>query len=146
MNEQDCSAVYDELVEILNELELTWVAEQVEDVVSAGKTVEEMVAGRKSPDLKLAYHGPQERLLLLIDAVDRALISGAEMDLEIADVLGHEALTLELKPEIRFASAVGGKGKLLKFSPDPISARSQQCDRLKMLLEQLRSEVGKDGG
>lgn len=145
MNEQDCSAVYDELVEILNELELSWVAEQVDDIVSAGKTVEEMVAGRKSPDLKLAYHGPRERLLLLLDAVDRALISGAEMDREIADILGHEALTAELKPEIRFASAVGGKGKVLKFSPDPISARSLQCDRLKLLLAQLRSEVEENG-
>ena len=67
MNQEDCLAVYQALVEMLNSIKLGWVTEEVADVISAGKTTEELVSGRKSPNLKLNYYSPQEQLLLLIN-------------------------------------------------------------------------------
>lgn len=144
MDEQFCSTVYYELVEILNELKLGWVAEQVEDVLSAGKTVEEMVMGRKSPDLKLAYYSPQERLSLLIDAIECMVVSGIEMEEEIGDIFHQEGLTVNLKPEVSFVSSIGKKWEFFKFSQPEILERSPNCQQLKTSLEKLRSEVNKN--
>lgn len=144
MNEQDCSAVYNELVGILNSAKLGWVTDQVADVISAGKTVEEMVSGRKSPDLKLNYYTPQEQLLILINAVEKAVVQMEEIESEIAIALSHEAKTADLKPELKFTSSGDGKGKFFKYSVESVNLKKEQAQELKNLLEQLRQEVMND--
>lgn len=144
MNEQDCSTVYDELVDIVYGLKLGWITEQVMDVISAGKTTEEIVSGRKTPDLKLGYHTPQERLLLLIDGIEQAVVHVGEIEGEIAEILTHEAANSDLKQEIRFTSSFESKGKVLKFSPEASSLKQEQVKILKVLLEQLRQETIQD--
>lgn len=144
MNEQDCSAVYNALIEMLSSIKLGWVTEQVADVISAGKTIEELVSGRKSPDLKLNYYTPQEQLLLLINAIEKSVINTAEIETEIMDIFSHEAPNSDLKPELRFTSSVDGKGKLFKYSVESVNSRQEQTQKLKILLEQLRQEIGSD--
>ncbi|WP_228041758.1 MULTISPECIES: hypothetical protein [Planktothrix] len=144
MNEQDCSAVYNALIEMLNSVKLGWVTEQVADVISAGKTTEEMVSGRKSPDLKLSYYTPQEQLLLLIYAIEKSVIHTGEIEGEIMDILSHEATTSDLKPELRFTSSVDGKGKLFKYNIESVNSRQEKIQELQKLLGQLRQEIGSD--
>lgn len=144
MNEQECSAVYNELVGMLYSVRLGWVTDQVADVISAGKTVEEMVSGRKSPDLKLNYYTPQEQLLILINAVEKAVVQIEEIESEITTILSHEAKTSALKPELRFTSPGDGKGKLFKYSIESVNLKKEQAQELRNLLEQLRQEVMND--
>lgn len=141
MNQEDCLAVYQELVEILNALKLGWVTEQVADVISAGKTTEELVSGRKSPDLKLNYYTPQEQLLLLINAIEKSVIHSGEIETEILDIFRHEAQNSDLKTELRFTSSVDGKGKWFKYSMEAVNSRQQHGQELKKLLEKLRQEM-----
>jgi hypothetical protein len=141
MNPEDCLAVYQALVEMLNPLKLGWVAEQVADVISAGKTTEELVSGRKSPDLKLNYYTPQEQLFLLINAIEKSVINTGEIETEIMDIFGHESQNSDLKPELRFTSSVDGKGKLFKYSMESVNSRQQHGQELKKMLEQLRQEM-----
>lgn len=146
MNEQDCLTVYDQLVEILNQLQFGWVSEQVLEVVSAGKTVEEMVSGRKSPDLKLTYYTPQEQLLLLIHSIEKAVIQAVDMELEIARNLSEEADTSDLQPEIQFASSFDRKSQDLKFPVELATHRKKDAETLLKLLQKLEKEVQKDVG
>ncbi len=141
MNEQDCSAVYNALIEMLNAVKLGWVTEQVADVISAGKTIEELVSGRKSPDLKLNYYTPQEQLLLLIKAIEKSVINTGEIETEIMDIFSHEAQNCDLKPEVRFTSSVEVEGQLFKYSIESVNSRKQHSQELKKLLEQLRQEM-----
>ena len=141
MNQEDCLAVYQALVEMLNPLKLGWVTEQVADVISAGKTTEELVSGRKSPNLKLNYYSPQEQLLLLINAIEKSVINTGEIETEILDIFRHEAQNCDLKPELRFTSSVDGEGKLFKYSIESVNSRQQHRQELKKLLEKLRQEI-----
>ncbi len=141
MNQEDCLAVYQALVEMLNPLKLGWVTEQVADVISAGKTTEELVSGRKSPNLKLNYYSPQEQLLLLINAIEKSVINTGEIETEILDIFRHEAQNCDLKPELRFTSSVDGEGKLFKYSIESVNSRQQHRQELKELLEKLRQEI-----
>lgn len=144
MNEQDCLTVYDELVEILNQLQLGWVSQQVMEVISAGKTVEEMVSGRRSPDLKLTYHSPKEQLLLLINAIEQAVIHAVDIELEIANHFSEEATTSDLQPEIQFLSSFEKNSPLIKFPTELVSSRQKETEKLLKLLNKLEKEVQKD--
>ncbi len=142
MNDQDCSTVYDELVEILYQLKLGWVVEQVTNVISAGKTIEETVSGRKSPDLKLSYHTPKEQLLLLINSIEQAVVNTVEIELEVTQVLQHEMTASEhLKPEIQFVSSFDKTSKPLQFPMELMTSRQAQVQRLRDLLNSLQQEV-----
>lgn len=144
MNEQDCLTVYDQLVETLNQLQLGWVSEQVLDVISAGKTVEEMVSGRKSPDLKLTYHRPKEQLLLLIYAIEKAVVYTVDIEWEITESLRAETETSDLQPEIQFTSSFENKTQQLKFPVELESHRKKEAETLLKLLHKLEKEVQKD--
>ncbi len=144
MNEQDCLTVYYELVEILNQLQLGWVSQQVLEVISAGKTVEEMVSGRRSPDLKLTYHSPKEQLLLLINAIEQAVIHAVDIELEIANHFSEEATTSDLQPEIQFLSSFDQKSSLIKFPTERVSSRKKETEKLLKLLNKLEKEVQQD--
>ncbi|MEA5519199.1 hypothetical protein VB834_12265 [Limnoraphis robusta Tam1] len=144
MNEQDCLTVYDELVEILNQLQFGWVSQQVLEVISAGKTVEEMVSGRKSPDLKLTYHTPKEQLLLLIDAIEKAVVNAVDIELEIASSFSEEATTSDLQPELKFTSSFEKKSQFIKFPVELATHRKKEAETLLKLLHKLQKEVQKD--
>ncbi|MGL5081924.1 MAG: hypothetical protein ACRC8A_10605 [Microcoleaceae cyanobacterium] len=139
MKEQDCLVVYAELVETLKRLGLGWVAEQVVEVVSAGKVVEETVSGRKTPDLKLTYHTPSEQVLLLIQAIEKAVIDTLDIELSLAESLGQED-TGAIAPEIHFTSSLGGQENRFKFTQDAIEHRQKQLKSLRMSLNTLRLE------
>jgi len=141
MNQEDCLAVYQALVEMLNSIKLGWVTEQVADVISAGKTTEELVSGRKSPDLKLNYYTPQEQLFLLINAIEKSVINTGEIETEIMDIFRHETQNSDLKPELRFTSSMEGQGTLFKYSIESVNSRKEHRQELKKLLEQLRQEM-----
>ncbi|CAC5345680.1 MULTISPECIES: hypothetical protein [Planktothrix] len=142
MTQEDCLAIYQALVEMLNSIKLGWVTEQVADVISAGKTTEELVSGRKSPNLKLNYYSPQEQLLLLINAIEKSVINTGEIETEILDIFRHETQNSDLKPELRFTSSVDRKGTMFKYSIESVNSRQQHRQELKKLLEQLRQEIG----
>lgn len=144
MDEHNCGTIYDELVEILNQLELGWIAEQVEEILTAGKTVEEMVMGRKSPDLKLAYYSPQEQLSMLIDAIDRTVISGVEMEQEIAALLDNQGLTTDFQSEICWHSTLAQTGEFVKFYQPEILERLAAAEQVRKTLGKLRVNSGKN--
>jgi len=141
MNEQDCLRVYEQLLDSLKGCNLGWVAEQIIEEVSAGKTIEETVSGRKSPDLKLSYYSAKEQLLLLISALEKFVLNTIGIESEIQTVLAHEMNIYQLKPELCFTSPFEKKGEFIKLTADPIKVRQSQAKKLQLLLNQLKQEV-----
>ena len=141
MNEQDCLIVYDQLLDCLNDCNQGWVMEQVIDGISAGKTIEETVYGRNSPDLKLSYYSAKEQLLFLISAIERIVLNTLEFESQIQTVLAHEMKIYQLKPELCFTSPFERKGELMKMNPDSLKNRKNQAKQLQLLLNQLKQEV-----
>ncbi len=141
MNEQDCLTVYDQLIEILEDFNLGWVVEQVIDVVSEGKTLEQTVSGRKSPDLKLTYFSAQEQLLLLILAIEKVILNTVDFEIKIQASLTHEMKISQLKSEICFTSPFEKQGKVIKFIPESLRIRQAHAKQLQTLLNQLKTEV-----
>lgn len=113
MNDAECIEVYDHLVRILNENELSWIRVQVAEQIRLGKTVEKEIATFKESRRELTLFGtddyhiqykkgpkatfpvteeydPSERLLLLIDAIEQAIVNTAEMESHIIGYFGEQ--------------------------------------------------------
>ncbi|MGB3403228.1 MAG: hypothetical protein WBA77_11100 [Microcoleaceae cyanobacterium] len=141
MDEKDCLVVYDQLIELLEEFNLGWVVEQIEDVIGAGKISEEIVSGRKTPDLKLTYYSPEEQLLLLISAIEQVVLNTIEFEAKIQANLEHETKSYQLKPELCFTSALKQQRKTIQLIPESLKLRQTHCKQLQALLNQLKQEV-----
>jgi hypothetical protein len=141
MNEQDCLIVYNQLLDCLKDYNSGWVVEQVIEGVSEGKTIEETISGRKSPDLKLSYYSAKEQLLLLISSLEKVVLNTIEFESKIQIVLAHEMKISQLKSELCFTSPFEKKGELIKFIPDTLENRQNQAQQLQFLLNKLKQEV-----
>ncbi len=141
MSEQDCLIVYDQLLDCLKDFNLGWVVEQVLDTVSAGKTVEETVLGRKTPDLKLSYYSPREQLLLLISTLEQVILNTLKFEAKVQTAIADEIKISELKPELCFISPFEKTGTYIKLIPDHLNIRQDHALQLQTLLDQLKQEV-----
>ncbi|MGF1492869.1 MAG: hypothetical protein ACFBSC_10540 [Microcoleaceae cyanobacterium] len=147
MKQQDCSVIFEELVELLDQLNLGWVALHVIDTIRTGKILQETISGRKSPDLKLVDYTPAEKLLLLIDAIDRAVVDTAEIQLEMVDYLNQEINhTPVISSEIHFASPLRSQKTIIQLASEDTAPMDQkQLKSLKTTLKKLQQEVNQIG-
>jgi hypothetical protein len=163
MNDQECDEVYEFLLAALTKSGLEWVSDQVVDQVHLGKTVEievetlreirpaESLFTSFGPDQNLFHlrkgpratfpitieYRPKERVLLLIDAINQAIVNTAEMESILTEYfdseVGHE-MTVEFdSDEADSARAV--------VSHQGASLRIATSQKLKGLLEELRNEI-----
>ncbi|NJK36284.1 MAG: hypothetical protein HC835_01680 [Oscillatoriales cyanobacterium RM2_1_1] len=140
MKEQDCSAVYDDLIEMLEHLSLGWIAGQVAEVINTGRVVEEIVSGRKSPDLKLSYHTPSEQLLLLIGALEKAIVDSMEIELDIAEAFIGQANKLT-SPEIHFIASLSSRKSRINGADHTLAQGKKQLKTLKNSFNQLKQKI-----
>ncbi len=160
MDEQESQALFDELIHILQTLEMSWVVDQVNETVRFGKTetkevktyTETLEPGQQvrifdqlRPTLKESSkanlpatieYTPQEKLKLLIDAIEQVTINLNSMKDHL----------------ILFAiEETGGRGAVA-FYPDDVNApprfaltigdrQGLDLQKLKQLLDELRSEI-----
>lgn len=160
MTTEECNIVYDTLVDILNKSELGWIVSQVEDQLRIGKTVEKEIttltegrsrnallgfeeyrehlrSGPKATFPVTIDYDSKEKLSLLVDAVEQAVVDTAEMEKHILDFFGEELPSLE---SVEFYSD--------EVTREPISINRQSTasrqiygSKLKLLLEDLRKEI-----
>lgn len=132
MNELECAVAYQELVEILNEFELGWLVERVADVIKRGKTVIVQDNSQQPSHLRIEPYTDREQLFLLIDAVERALVETAAMEVEISDFLREQ----NLEPKI--ITSDGKQETVHDYRSEVVYPRKENADVLKELLEELR--------
>lgn len=145
MDEQECLIVYQELEAMLAELNLAWVGQQVAEVVRSGKTVEERSPTRRTPITKVEDYTAQEQLLLLISAVEQAVIHSWEMERELAHFFSRESQASSAVAVLSFASASRDSGKKIDLNFEALEQRAEQAMKLQELLAKLRGEVDNSG-
>ncbi|MDY6803260.1 MAG: hypothetical protein SXA11_05565 [Cyanobacteriota bacterium] len=133
MTQQECASAYQELVEILRELNLGWLVERVETTLLRGKALFKETNGKSYPYFE--PYSQREQLFLLIDAVEKALIETVAMEEEIAKSLRAE----NMAPKVVWADDSGKS--IHDYRPEIISVKKQNADVLKGLLEELRRDA-----
>jgi hypothetical protein len=114
MDNRECDEMYERLTSMLNQVGMGWITAQVTDQVRLGKTIEreiETLKEGRERDLSLfadiddyptrfkkgpkatfpvtEEYRPSERLLLLIDALERAVVHTAEMESHLFEYFGE---------------------------------------------------------
>lgn len=149
MTDQECREVYRQLVAMLNDRELlddrqiNWVVEEVNEVIRAGEIIDEAVENsskRSSRGFRTTReYTPQEALLLLIDAINSVVIQTAFIEKEVTSFFRREGEEFNIPPDIRFVSEENLQPIVFTYSS--AIDRVEQARVLEGLLRQLRLEV-----
>lgn len=171
MTPDECLQVHNELIEMLRQVEMTWIIEQVNETILLGKshskkvktfkersgndqlqliydtnqspaTISEYRARPTGPEVDLTAtleYTPQERLKLLITAIEQAVVETAEM--EQITVRNLEALSKDQHIfGIAFISEQNDREELL-LSNQSSEQRITTAHQLRQFLYQLRSAI-----
>jgi hypothetical protein len=151
MTDEECRGVYQQLVamlndrQLLNDRQINWVVEEVEEVVRAGEIIDEPSensARRSSREfVTTREYTSQEALLLLIDAIESVVVQTAFIEKEVTNFFRKEGEEFNISPELRFVSEAEDSQTTV-FTYHSAIDRAEQAITLKRLLTQLRSEVG----
>lgn len=143
MTDEDCGEVFRQLVSMLNDRQMSWVIDEVNEVLRAGKLIDEPVENsskRSSREFRTTReYTPQEALLILIDSIESVVVHTAFIEKEVTFFFRREGQEFRISPEVRFLSE--GESEPTVFSYASAIDRAEQATRLERLLEQLRSEV-----
>ncbi len=145
MNNNEYKNLYYQLKKILNEYNLTWVVEQVNETIREGKivNVEESLPRKsktKTHRIKQENFSEKEKLFLLIDAFERIILDSSEIENELNEFLTEENRESILDPKILFSEEDDEDYQVI-FYTDSVKVRQQIAMELKNLLDMLRKEV-----
>lgn len=162
MNDQECTQVYEQLISILNQNKLGWVAAQVEEQVRLGKTVKKEIetlkeshgefelfttdeyprSFKKGPKATFPItveYQPSERLKLLLDAIEHVAINTADMEHHFVNYFGSEMdnwLGVTFQPEEIDVAPIS-------IDKQTVISRLENAKRLKELLNNFRIKIEK---
>lgn len=135
MDEKECAAAYQELVEILNEHELGWIAEKVARAIEEGKTSLNYAEWKKDPHLEWEEFTAREQLFILIDTIEHTVVEPVAIAGEVSEFL----ISQGLEPKIIRSN---GKTETVKdLRPEIVKPQLQNALGLKEFLEELRQEA-----
>ena len=158
MNEQDCLTAYGSLVSILSENGWVWIISQVEEQIRLGKTIEREIDTlkevretgsqltpyyprlKKGPRAKFPVtepYSPHERLKIIIDAIERAVLDSAAMENQLGAFMEVNADDIH---EIQFYDDESDY-KRQSIETQRSEMRVREAAHLKKLLDALRSEL-----
>lgn len=134
MDEEDCFIAYRQLEEILDSFDLEWVTEQIGQTIREGKNIEENQERNRTEE-----YSAQEQLLLLINAVEQAVVNTLEIATEMSRFLSAQ----ELRQEVRFYPSDEREGDFFVFAPRLLEERISSARELRDYLNNLRFEVNR---
>ena len=112
MDSEECDEVFKKLLYLLDQNRLYWIVEQVNEQVHLGKTVEKEIETlkeekkefskiseldihkrqmKKGPKARFPVteeYNPNEKLNLLLDAIEQAIVNSAEMEYHLIEYFG----------------------------------------------------------
>jgi hypothetical protein len=162
MREEELTEIYTEIARTLEALELGWVVDQVSEQVRLGRTESTKIrtlqesldreasqrllpsspramrSGPKAIFTAAVDYSPRDSLILLLDAVEQAVVVTAEMEHEIIQFFpkGEEGSS----PKIAFESEEVDQRRFV-LTAESTASRRDYAQALKRLLEELRREV-----
>jgi len=160
MDDQERVETYHRLLHILRNVKLGWVADQIEEQVRVGKTVEKEVdtlkpyhhepqlfesssvsltKGPKAMFPVTVEYSPVERVELVLEAIERTIVSAAEMEQHLAEVISSD---IDNWSGIIFHSD-SPNGVPVSLDLATIRSRLDNGHHLTKLLQDLRAELVK---
>jgi hypothetical protein len=167
MTEEESIGAYTELSHILEQLQLSWIIHQVEELVRLGKPVPKRVKtfkesseepllsllnesdygltrfkpGAAAELTEVVAYTPKERLLLLIDAIEQAVVNTSQMEAETFESF-EKAVNHTIPEDIVFISE--DNNKQVTISRQKTRLRRESSTGLRQLLKELREGVYAD--
>lgn len=163
MNNQKCQELYGAFVLLLGQHEFHWVIGQVEEQIRLGKTAPERIAPPHGPQLDLLEpddeptarggrsrasreiylkripYTPCERLVLIIEATEHAVVDVGEIGSHLAEFLRRQPAAMR---EVKFAQEDESILEKPFLFADALS-RKPAIAELRSLLAKLKAEVCK---
>jgi hypothetical protein len=161
MNDKECDEVYQRLTDMVNQIGLEWVIAQVAEQIRLWKTVEKEIETlretrtertlftvneyrsefRKGPKATFPVtveYSSRERLSLLIDAIEQAVVNTADME--------HHLLNFFDKATEKWDGVIQFYSEEPDIRPRSIdkrvsASRLESSRRLRQLLDNLRQEI-----
>ncbi|MBN3885866.1 MAG: hypothetical protein V7K64_22990 [Nostoc sp.] len=148
MNANEYQNLYCQIEEIINYYKLGWIIEQVNNSIHEGKivSIEDKLAKKnreKTPRIKREDYTAKEKVLLLLNAFETAVINTIELEKEVGEFLTEEISDPQLEPKIKFYSEEEENSHQFIFSSDTINLRQQEAREIQNLLNQLHQELEK---
>lgn len=148
MTDDEATLAHRALTNTLKENHLDWVVEQVSRQIRLGRPTRKRVAlqegwqlesGRRRARTEFVSTVPyshKEQLKLLVDALDHAVVSTAEMESFILKTLGEglEPLAIKFVPE-------GASEGSYAIDPNQVQDRITVASQLRNLLDEIRNEL-----
>lgn len=147
MTEEDAQEYFRTLSRFMKEVDIGWVVAQVKRQIAVGKIRPKKLSGREvvnpSEDsaantgktfLSSEPYSASEQLLLLLDAIERAVVATSEMQASFFEIM-------EDGPQ-RIAFAAGAVGEVRhSVSSEDLARHSISAMSLKAILSEIRREV-----
>lgn len=122
------------LLKLKSESNLGRLVQRVEEVIERGKEVF-VKDNQNTSFITTKPYTEREKLFLLIDAIERALVEPAAIEVEISNFLIQE----KLEPKI--ITSNGKRDRVDDYRPEVVHAKKQKADILKQLLDELRQDA-----
>lgn len=125
MNEQECQAVYEQLTDILQNIEMGWVITLAAEEISTGaisrkksksqprqlelfneRNEDLPVVNKKLPDIEVRDYTSREKLIILINYIQQSIVDAILMKKEIIDFLSVTDYFEDLNSSITFTSEI----------------------------------------
>jgi hypothetical protein len=165
MNDHECKEVFDALIKLLQAQDLGWVESQVREEIRLGKTIarerkafedvsfnpdesfhpnifkagdrKQLGAGPSTTFPDTVEYSAEERLQLLINAIEHAVVNTAEMEESFTSYFETEFPHFE---NIQFYSEDGTVQPRI-INRQSARSRTEKAKKLRQLLEELRKEI-----
>ena len=161
MDNQECNEVYERLMEMLAENKLDWIVEQVNQQVQLGKTIIKETETlkhqekefsqlyeddvyipkvKKGPKAKFPVtedYTPNEKLNLLLDAIEQAIVNTAEMENHLIEYFDS---SLKKWDGIDFY-ADEPESQPISLNLDSVLDRYDSSQNLKIFIDELRGVI-----
>lgn len=156
MTNAECETAFAELEEAVNKIGLQWVTTQVAEELRFGRTVTRKVSSRPdTPDESVLEslderrrskvrvsatrpYSAKERLLILLDAIERAAVATEEMESSVRDCLNRSPAGWSA---IRLVRTDEANRDPLLIEAAPNEYRSRHSAALKRLISALREMI-----
>ncbi|MHC5893907.1 hypothetical protein [Nostoc sp.] len=97
----------------------------------------------KTPRIKREDYTAKEKVLLLLNAFETAVVNTIELEKELGKFLTEEISDSQLEPQIKFCSEEEENSYQFIFSSETINLRQQEAREIQNLLNELRQELEK---
>jgi hypothetical protein len=160
MTEEQCAEAYDILANLLRRLDLAWVMDQVDADVRVGKLIEKSIReisarhtagsiafelveapepqrrGRSGSIRQRVEYSNRERLQILIEAIEHAVLHTADMEEAALKLIAntHSSLQIAFEPD-------GSNERPFRIGQANIDSGRQFRNELRQALSQLKDQI-----